>query len=86
MPTDPHRLRVTKPTPVAALGGMSFEDPPLEARVNRLLGLLLSLVLAYEGQGKEMSFSKGPKNMTFQELDDIIVVLRNQDLPERLAG
>ena len=49
---------------------MCFEDPPLDTMVNRSLGLFLSLALAYEGQGKEMSFCKDQKTASSTESVD----------------
>jgi hypothetical protein len=58
VPTEPHRPRIAKDAPVAALGGISFENPPLDAAVIACLAYFFPLPMAYEGQGKEMSFSK----------------------------
>jgi len=73
VPTEPHRLRVTKSTPVAALGGMAFEDSSLDATVNRWrCPISFPCPWLTKGKGKKCPFMKGQKTMTFQRPDDII--------------
>ena len=53
--TEPQWFRATKATPVAALGGMAFASPPLTAETHRTWTYFFPLLIAFEGQGEEMS-------------------------------
>jgi len=53
---EPQRLRVTKTTPVAPLGGMAFANPSLTADAYGPWTYFFSLPMGGRGQGKEMSF------------------------------
>ncbi|MBN2317034.1 MAG: hypothetical protein JXM79_24115 [Sedimentisphaerales bacterium] len=62
--SEPLWLRESKTTPVVRRGGlgvMAFADPPLTADPHSMWAYFFPLPIAFEGQGKEMSFSpKGP--------------------------
>ncbi len=67
---EPQWLRTTKATPVALFGGMTFANPPLTACTIARITYSFPLPIVFEGQGKEMSFSKRLCKRTYSASGD----------------